>query len=45
MKFKLSALVFSVLLVVGLTGCANTAEGFGRDMQHNGHEIEKAANS
>ena len=28
-----------------LTGCQNTMEGFGKDMQHAGKEIQKSANS
>ncbi|EKD72423.1 MAG: hypothetical protein ACD_45C00679G0002 [uncultured bacterium] len=27
-----------------LAGCQNTMEGFGKDMQHAGQEIQKSAN-
>lgn len=28
--------------VITVTGCQNTVEGFGKDMQHNGSQIQKS---
>lgn len=35
--------IFSVLFM--LAGCQNTMEGFGKDLQQNGKEIQKSASS
>lgn len=36
-----SFLLFSLIFI---TGCQNTVAGFGKDMQHTGHEIQKSVN-
>lgn len=36
-------LVLIFLGTIILSGCQNTMEGFGKDMQHNGQEIQKSA--
>lgn len=43
MKIKmLGLLMLSLLSASLLSGCQNTAAGFGKDMQHNGKEIQKS---
>jgi predicted small secreted protein len=39
---KIKAIILTMLFVA-LTGCYNTVQGFGQDMQRNGQEVEKAA--
>lgn len=39
-KLVLSFILLNILFV---TGCQNTMEGFGKDMQKNGKEIQKSA--
>lgn len=39
MRFILSIILLSILV----TGCQNTVQGFGRDMQNTGQEIQNAA--
>lgn len=39
---RILSLIFAVLAVTVLTGC-NTMQGFGRDVERAGEEIEEAA--
>jgi predicted small secreted protein len=40
----LTALVFAVLALGGLTACQNTADGFGKDMEKAGRSIQDSVN-
>jgi len=44
---KITSIVLACLLanLLLLTGCQNTAAGFGKDMQVNGQEIQKSVDS
>lgn len=44
MKMGLKSIILSLVLVnvLAITGCQNTVEGFGKDMQQTGKEIQKS---
>ena len=39
---KINTLLVGLIVLV-LAGCNNTVQGFGKDMQQNGQEVEKSA--
>jgi predicted small secreted protein len=41
---KIKALLLAIA-VLALTGCNNTVQGFGKDMQQNGQKVENAADN
>ena len=44
---KLNTFLSNIILLFCftlITGCENTVAGFGKDMQHTGHEIQKSVN-
>lgn len=43
-NFKAALVVVCLLNTFLLLGCQNTAEGFGKDMQHAGKEIQDTVN-
>lgn len=43
-NYKLISCLGMCFGVILLVGCQNTLEGFGKDMQNTGHEIQKSAN-
>lgn len=45
MKTNIILFVLSLVSFLFLTGCENTASGFGKDMEQNGQAIQKAINS
>lgn len=43
MKVYFKVLLVALICAVLGTGCSNTVQGFGKDMENSGHEIQKAA--
>lgn len=39
---KIQAMIVSLMLLI-LTGCNNTVQGFGQDMKDNGQKVENSA--
>ena len=35
-------LLGGIALIIVLTGCENTVQGFGKDMEHSGQKIQKS---
>ncbi len=44
MKVYLKVMLVAVVCAVLNTGCNNTVQGFGKDMENSGQEIQKAIN-
>lgn len=42
MKFSFIPGSFLLILLLFTTGCQNTVEGFGKDLQQSGQEIQKS---
>ncbi len=45
MKTCLKVMFISVICAVFITGCNNTVQGFGKDMENSGQEIQKAVHN
>ncbi|GEM_PF-6052572 len=45
MKAYLKVMLIAVVCAVLNTGCSNTVQGFGEDMEHSGQEIQKSVSS
>jgi predicted small secreted protein len=42
MKACFKAIIAGLVFVIVLSGCTNTLQGFGKDMEHSGQEIQKS---
>ena len=45
MKISVKMMLVGIVCVLLVTGCSNTVQGFGKDMENSGHEIQKSMSS